>query len=254
MADEDPNTKSINIDGLDTSTVHHLIQAAYKAGYDQINIAFKDKNLIDFKTGEIETVYDTVDSTIGRLFGMHISFESESSILLEYKQAGNFSDVQRVLDDIFSTLVLLSENVFIKSKEDKSILEKTKEKHDLITKHVSFCMRLMNKNKGVNTSLYHILPTIDKITDLIKYVSEFVKDIDSEEIYKVAGDVHSGVLLFRDYFKSNDNSKMVSFGKIRRDIKKEICSFKGQYSNGLLGNLEAILDILLDLFESVNIF
>ena len=111
--------KTINVDNLDTSTALHLIQAAYKAGFDRIKVQFTEKELINFKTEKTETVADTVNRTIKRLFGMNITHEGPNSIVIEYQQIGNFADIPSVMDEIFTNLKFISENVLVIYKDKK---------------------------------------------------------------------------------------------------------------------------------------
>ena len=60
-------------------------------------------------------------------------------------------------------------------KDDKILLGTIEEKHNAITKFVTYCLRILNKY-GYTPSyqlplVYHILVSIDKIVDFIKYAA-----------------------------------------------------------------------------------
>jgi hypothetical protein len=160
------------------------------------------------------------------------------------------------MDEIFANLRFISENVLIISKGKKEVLDITNQKHDVMTKYIAFCLRLLSKQEQqtrYSNSLFHILASLDKIADFFKYLATFMQNETSEELYESTIKIHQGVLMFTKYFSEKGISHMVEFSKLRRTVKEDIKNLEKNYGNGLLGNLEAVLDVLLDLFESVNI-
>jgi hypothetical protein len=253
----DPNTKQISADKLDTSTLQHLIQAAYKSGHTTILIDFQDNQIKDFKTGEIETIHDTVDKTIERLFGLKIFRELDTSIIIKYERAGSFTSVPPVMKEIVSTLRTLSENVLVLSRSNKEVLKATQEKHNLITKYVSFCLRMINlesKKGKYNPAVYHALSSIDKITDFLKYLSRSLEeDEEVSDIYDITERINEGINLYIEHIKTHDPENIVQFSNLRRQLRKEIKALDAKHSNILASSLIGILDLLLDLFENSHI-
>ena len=71
----------------------------------------------------------------------------------------------------------------IKSK-DTVLLETIEEKHDSITKFVSYCLRLLTKGNIKDQKdklvLYHIISNLDKITDVLKYTARDIINLDNK--------------------------------------------------------------------------
>ena len=199
-----------------------------------------------------------IKKTISRLFGIFIKSHKENSVILAYDVIGNVVCIDSVKNKIFNALLILSKNVFINSDSDKSILELTKEKHNYITKQVAFMLRLINLSKVTTGSMspsayYHIFSSIDKITDIIKYFSNFLMQEYSDEVYAITKNIHSSISLFILFFNTNSLSDMVKFSNIRRRLREDVLNIADYNSNSFLGYLDIIMDLILDLFESANI-
>jgi len=259
-------TISINADGADNSTLLHLIQAAYKKGKDRITINFSDRELIDYKKGSTEDIQGICERTVQRLYGMKITGSGTNSIVLEYQGAGSYNTVNIVLDQIFDTLLILSEEVFVRSRTDPDVLRYTKDRHDVLTKFVAFCLRLINTMPTNNAALYHMLSLIDKLVDVLKYTGKEIKSFGTYSInsvsekssdrllvYDIGAKVHECIILFKEYFDNPEDKKLfVNFSRARREIRSAV--EKGHYSSEeteILMQWVGGTDLLLECFETI---
>lgn len=248
--------KTIKIDGLDSSTVLHLIQAAYKHGYNQINVEFTDRNIIRFREGITKDIDVLIEQTIRRLYGMKIKNSEENLIELEYNGSTEFGTIDKVLKKIFDTLLTFSEEVLIRSKQDVSVFDSARERRNELTKFISLCLRLINVLESTNAPLYHILSALGRIVNVLKYTSKRLKESDDKSIYELAEKTNRCIALFKDYFYDSSNKKLFfEFSQQRKGLGNLMN--QNHYSSEdmeILTQWVSITDELLECFEATSIF
>jgi len=253
--------KEIDISNLDSSTILHIIQAAYKKGYDEVTLRFTNREVKDFKTTKSERVQSIISKTTERLVGFEIIKQSENLCILKDISSTSSQEFSNVLRRIFLlTKDMINSSIIGIEKKDALELENIQEKHDNITKFIAFCLRLLNK-QGIkdykkSSLLYHIISNIDKIADIYKYLARNItkhKININHETLEIIKYVESEFNAFYEIFYKLDYNKIVEFSRKRREARKKIeTNLKNIASEEIYYASQQImiLDLLLDLIEA----
>ncbi len=109
---------------------------------------------------------------------------------------------------------------FITSLENEDLIltETIEEKHQSITKFVSYCLRILNKrgfsNQIKNNLYYHTLETIDKLSHTLKYGARFIVDkkmkLNKKCITLLKG-IEESISLYYELFYKFDINNVTKF-------------------------------------------
>jgi len=145
-------------------------------------------------------------------------------------------------------------------ENDKVHLETIEEKHDSITKFVSYCLRLIHKEKygeyKKRLVLYHIISNLDKITDVLKYSSRAMmsqKTPLKKESVAILKDILKSIPSYYDLFYKFEFKKPSNLYSNRDSCLRNIITNAKKIPPGELLILEktaSILEFLTDLSES----
>jgi phosphate uptake regulator len=183
----EPRRIEVDVSKLDRTSIIFYIRSLYRRGYSEIKVNFNKNTVYHFRVGKDVNVISIIHEEVNRLIGMEI-----------IEQRGNFCIIKEItessekeFDSIFRKVFFQLEGAFedmISSleKNDLSTLSTIEEKHDTITKFVSYCIRLLNQGKlnspENSPQFYHILISVDVIADIFKY---FCRDvIDSKHAFR----------------------------------------------------------------------
>ena len=251
----------LDISNLDRSSIMYYVRSAYRLGYDEISVKFKNPVTKHLRTNKEVNVLSVLHSEVNRLVGVEIIKQTEGFCLIRMISEGSIKEFASILRRIFLLLKDVTiDLVEATKKRNFALLQSIEEKHDTITKFVSYCLRLLNKYGYVdpkNTNvMYHILASIDKITDIIKYaardVLEFKHNI-KKETEDVLEFMKSCVISYIDLFYKFSVDKIAEFtddrDKARKLIRKNMKKIPPEEVM-VLSNMEEIMELLLDLVES----
>jgi phosphate uptake regulator len=251
----------LNITNLDRSSIMYYVRSAYRLGYDEIDIKFDNTSTPHLRLNKKVNVLSVVHIEVNRLVGLEIIKQKENFCQIKMISEGSINEFASILRRIF-LLLKDANNDFTEGtkKNNHQLLETIEEKHNTITKFVSYCLRLLNKYGYVDpkntTVMYHILASIDKITDIIKYGSRDMLNFN-KEIKKETKDIldfmNNCVNSYVDLFYKFEINKIVDFtgnrDKVRKMIKNSLKKISPEEIR-LLGNMEEVSELLLDLVES----
>ncbi|MBN2422169.1 hypothetical protein JXB41_02990 [Candidatus Woesearchaeota archaeon] len=251
----------IDITDYDLSSALHAIQGAYRFGYDEIKVKFSKKEIFDFKKKKEIAVFDAVNIITSRLIGMEIISKKKDYFLIKDVSATSSKEFDNILRRIFLLLIeMSSELINIVQNRDMESLGSIVDAHDNITKFTSFCLRLLNK-KGhedyrKTPFLFHIIASIDKVTDNFKYISKDLKRIDlkiTKNTFEMIKELNQAIQKFYGFFYKFEKKNIVSFVEMRRNSifkhRNEVRKI-GHIESVIIGRCFATFDILLDLFEA----
>jgi phosphate uptake regulator len=255
------NRIDIDISDLDRSSIMFYIRSKYRKGYDEINIRFKNTYTTHYRTSQKVRVIDVIEEEVNRLIGIEIVQQKEDSCLIKDLSEPKIQEFDNMVRRIFLLLVDIS-NKFIEGleKENKELLATIEEKHDILTKFISYCARLINKRGYYDfkkiSFIYHIITTLDKIVDIIKYSNryylEFNKKLRKDSLHILKKIDKSIQLYYELFFKFQ--LKVVSELYINRDrVIKDIRDYLKKIPKEdliIISNMENILELLVDLTET----
>ena len=250
----------LDVTGLDRTSILLYVQGLYRYGYDEIVLRFKKPKVMHHRTKKETSVFSIVHHTVNRLVGMEIIEEKENKMFLKIlgKQSGD--DFKVILRRIFLLLNETSETLVegIK-KKDMTLISTIENKHDNISKFVSYGLRLLNKYGHPNvkeTSLYyHIIASIDKIADILKYNS---RDIQKNKIefckksIEIFESISKSIRFYYELFYKFNVESVNKLSQNRDSVKEQLNKYSGSIKGDELVQLTStkqVLEILLDLTE-----
>lgn len=222
-----PLEVDIDITGLDRTSIIYAIRSVYRLGYDTVNVRFDEPVTQYYSTGEKLNVISVIHLEINRLIGFEIIEEKEKLCIIKDMETVSMRDFDNVQRRIF-LLILDTFHDFVEGAKtlNLSLLGTIEEKHDTITKFVSYCLRLLNK-KGHYVPMktayqYHIIAMLDKIADILKYSARDVRKYNkrlSPKVVKVLEAVGDHMRMYYEFFYKYDKAKIVEMAKSRYAIE-----------------------------------
>ncbi len=160
---------TVDISELDERVLRWLIASVHKAGYDEIELLYKNKAAINITQ---ELVKDL-------MMGFIIADHTERKIVLKNISTEIEKEFDMILRKSFLTIMSLGENMYsmVKENKDNNIqdllgLEKTN------NQFTNFCQRIINKHGykefRKNSFIYTIIWNLEKIGDEYKYMCNFM--------------------------------------------------------------------------------
>ena len=173
---KEPNLNGIEIDvtPLNRTMILYYLQNLYRMGYDEIKVKFNDPITKHLRKNENVTIISVLHKEANRLIGYEIIQQRENFAIIKDISTTSIKEFDNVLRRIFLLLDDVSSDLIQGAKtNNKTLLETIEEKHDSITKFISYCLRLLNKygypDYKKTLVLYHILATLDRVVDFYKY-------------------------------------------------------------------------------------
>jgi phosphate uptake regulator len=258
-----PEFKSIelNLDGLDRTSIIYLIRSAYKMGYDEIVLKFNNPVTKHYRIGKEEKVISIIHGEVNRLTGIEVIQQKDDFCIVKQLSTVSVNEFDTALRRIFILLKdIITDITTGIENNDRVLIETIEEKHDTITKFVSFCLRLLNKygykESNKTAVIYHIISTIDKIVDSIKYAArEFMKYNQKlkKDAIDVIGEIKKSIIGYSDLFYKFDFKKASELYKDRDIVLKNIeQTYKKIPGKELLilEKLGSTLELITDITES----
>jgi len=256
------NKLEINVTGYDRSAILFTIRSAYRRGYDEVFIKFDEQLTQRFRDGRKYKTLSFIHYEVERLIGFEVVDQKTNSCLIKDVSQGSEKEFDSMLNRIFLVTTDTFED-FLKGFKEKDfdLISTIEEKHDVITKFVSYCMRLLNKNiprysHVKNLEMYHVLASLDNIADAMKYTSRDVieqKIVLKKSAISILEGINKIIKFYYSLFYKYDHQKIIDFNKERylllKNIRKNIKELSS--SEALVVNkLEAIVETINDLTKS----
>ena len=247
----------IDVTGLDRSTILYYIQNLYRAGYDEINIKFNEQTAVHFRSNEKENIVSIIHKEVNRLIGYEVIQQKENFCLIKDISSSSIQEFETVLRRIFLLLNDASSELLKGITESNlGLIETLEEKHDSITKFISYCLRLLNKygydDARKTTILYHILSCLDKVIDVLKNASrdtlKFRHKLDHKSIQFFAI-VDKSIRLYTDFFFKLDLKNASEIYKNRNEMLNLLYHYKNKLPRDeliLASKMEHIFELLTD--------
>jgi len=226
--DKGVETRSIEIDvtGLDRTTMLYYLQSLYRMGYDEIKVNFNNPTTIHFRINKNINVITVIHAEVNRLIGYEIIQQKENFCIIKDISTSSIKEFDNVLRRIFLLINDASSDLLKGAKEmNIGLLETLEEKHDSITKFISYCARLLNKygypDYKKTAVLYHILISLDRLTDVLKNagrdLQKFKHKLDGKTIQLLTL-IDGNINLYSEFFYKFDLKKAVDIYKNRNEV------------------------------------
>lgn len=252
---------SVDVSKLDRTSTLLYVQSLYRFGYDEVEIKFDKLTTIHHRTGKQTTYSSIIHFIISRCIGFEIIEQSEKRILIKHIIKEEQEDFKAILRRIFLLMIDTAESLLegIK-KNDADLLATIEDKHNNVNTFVSYCLRLLNKYGHPDVKqtcfYYHIIATIDKIMDILKYKARDAinhKKKFSRETTAIWEDINKSIRQYYKLFYNFDLNIINQMEKNRYHVRnlleskaKKIPAEELLY----LTSMEQILETTLDLVDA----
>ncbi|MEM2916238.1 MAG: AbrB/MazE/SpoVT family DNA-binding domain-containing protein [Candidatus Woesearchaeota archaeon] len=260
--ERDTELGSIEVDvtPLDRSSLIFLIRGLYKKGYDEIKLIFNKPLVKHYRLDQHVKAISAIHTEVNRLTGMEIVQEKENLCILRAISKPTDKELDSIIRRVFILLLDAAKDVVNGAKSnDQLLLETIEEKHDTITKFISYSLRIMNKIRNENTNthfIYHIIATLDKITDLLKNCGRDLKGYDkklTKESVVILDMMYHSFELYKDVFYKFDLENVRQIAENKEQISARINALLSKlppHEIMLLSDMHQSLELFRDLVES----
>ncbi len=262
-AEREPIKKETEIDitPLDRSSVLHLIRALYRAGYTTIRLRFKKQLTTHYRTKQEKMYTMIIHEEVNRLSGLEIIEEKENIVVLRGLSEMDIGEFDTVLRRIFMLIGDAFNDYLTGVKNnDHALIGTVEQKHDTITKFISYCLRILNikgyKNPEKITFIYHIIASLDKITDVIKYAARSSTTLKTKmhpQAVEIVEAISKIMHQYQEIFYKFEIEKVKKFSEQREKVKRAVEALSKKIVHDqviIINNLEHSLEIMLDIIEA----
>ena len=257
---KEPNLNGIEIDvtPLNRTMILYYLQNLYRMGYDEIKVKFNDPITKHLRKNENVTIISVLHKEANRLIGYEIIQQRENFAIIKDISTTSIKEFDNVLRRIFLLLDDVSSDLIQGAKNNnKTLLETIEEKHDSITKFISYCLRLLNKygypDYKKTLVLYHILATLDRVVDFYKYSArdmlKFHNKLNDKTI-RLFEMIDEEVKLFTKFFFKFDLAQADELYKRRNQYTFVLNQQNTKIPPGelvLISKLGQVLELLLEM-------
>lgn len=257
---------SINIGNMDRDSLLYAIRAAYTQGFDEITLTFDNNQTEDFRRKKTVNTLDVINQEVSRLNGVEVFSQTKNSCIIKSISI----DTEREFDNLFNRILYLVRETmgeYLDAYENgrKDALPNIESKHDLISKFVYYCERILSKGiyKDVNKTknLATLLNYLDLCVDSIKYSARLVINQPhkpSADTLKHFREVHEQFMAFIKLYKkfSHDDLKRINQQLINSgDEFEKLLAGKNPTEAKVIAYMNTFLENLRFLvFSAINIY
>ena|SRR3989344_5290577 len=251
----------INLDGLDRTSILYYIQSGYRIGYDEIHVRFSNPIVPHFRLKQKEKVSSVLHYIANRLIGYEIVQQQENYCVIKDISEISINEFDTVLRRIFLLMKDMSKDMVEGAKKlDLVMLETIEEKHDSITKFISYCLRLLNKFGFPDTKktciYYHIIANLDKVVDVFKYGARDMIALKlrlSKDSKEIMDSLLQAILLYSDLFFKFETAKITELYETRDEVInkiKQITPKMDPKELRLIVYMRSMLELIIDVTEA----
>ncbi len=253
----------IDISDLDSQSLRRQIRSAYKLGYDEVKVNFSNDQTIEFKSNVPQKTLEAIYKEESMLVGMEIIEQGKQYCLLKDVSNSTMNDpspiLRRVfllLDDSFQDLLRSIKNF------DEGTLRTLDNKHDTVTKFITYYHRLLNKQGHSDyrktAVLYLFINGLDMVADIIKYVGRdwlIAREKKPKKAFLDLLDaVYKDFRMFYQLYYKFDKNVIKELSKRRHDYMNYLNKEGKNMSPPELHvstEMEQILQIIFDITDSI---
>jgi phosphate uptake regulator len=245
----------IDLTNLDRTTIMYVIRSVYRLGYDTVRLVFKRPTTLYQRKGKEISINSIIHSEVNRLVGFEIMQESNGLCVVKDIQEVSGKDFDQVVRRVFLIMIdMMGEFISGAKDYDSNLLQSIENRHDTITKFISHCLRILSKKEKCVNNKYHIIATLDRITDIYKYSARDI--LESEKIFSkeaiiILEKVKEGFLFFYDLFYNYNNDTVLKINENRYLVEEMLKKLDSSPLEIRLASKHVtILEVMLDLIEA----
>lgn len=253
----------IDVSDLDSQSLRRQIRSAYKLGYDEVKVNFSNDQTIEFKSNKPQKTLDAIYKEESMLVGMEIIEQGRQYCLLKDVSNSTMNDPSPILRRVFLLLDDSFQDLLRSIKTfDEEILRTLDNKHDTVTKFITYYHRLLNKQGHSDyrktAVLYLFINGLDMVADIIKYVGRdwlISKEKKPKKAFLDLLDlVYKDFRMFYQLYYKFDKGVIKELSKRRHEymeyLNREGKSFTPAEIH-IATEMEQILQIFFDITDSI---
>lgn len=236
---DSPRTISIHLSGLPTVMVWRKISAAYRAGYDEIKVTFKDKrtkdlysaftyNTIFHKEVNSMSTIEIVQALVNRFVGMEIIDQGNDYCVMKELHEISAKEFENAVRRIFLLLISMSELIVSAAKGDRGGLKQIHLIDTNLDRFEDFCIRVLNKRgyeqhsklKSVYLSVFFLELLGDRYKHLALTLLESGKPRDEVQSYILF--LHKKLKLFYELYYAYTDKKAGEMFELHKAPESEL--------------------------------
>jgi phosphate uptake regulator len=251
----------VDITDLDRTSIIYLIRGLYKKGYDEIKLVFRKPTTTHIRLNQEAKVISIIHQEVNRMTGMEIVQQKENFCILKAISKPSDKELDSMLRRVFILLIDAARDLIQGAKASDQLLIETvvNEKHDTLTRFISYSLRIMNKirNEDINTHfLYHSIAVLDKITDMLRICGRDLQGYGkklSKESIAILGMIFDSFELYHTLFYKFEleTARRLNENKERVSNKMDAVTTRLPAQEILLlSNMHQALELFRDLTEA----
>lgn len=267
----------LNLEGFSNTLIWRKILSAYRTGYDEIKIQFKNtKNKMVYSAFTYDTIFngmnkkekldaiEIIQLVVNRSIGLEIIEQGPNYCTIKEMSEISIKELDNVIRRMFLILINISEQI------EKSVQEKTLE--DLKNMHLidtnldrleDFCIRILNKigyrEPQKTTTIYNIIFFLELIGDEYKELSMNILNTTKikDDIQQILVTTNELLRLFYKTYYEYDDKKMedllIKIDTIKTQTQKINRNLNGDeakmihHLKSIKKNIQSLIEIKLDM-------
>jgi phosphate uptake regulator len=247
--------------GLDRNSLVYLVRSLYKLGYSDITLNYRSPIAQHHRLNKDQHVISIIHGEINRLTGIEVIQQRDNFCVMKVLSEMSSTEFNTILRRVFLLLIDMNQD-FIDSikKQDKNCLLTLENKHNTITKFVSFCMRLINKHGTLQDSknphiMYALLTNIDNVVDVIKNCGRFARHMDpkiSKKGVEIMQLIHESLVAYYNLFYNYNHKTLDKLNFLRAKVLESLVNDYDSLDKKeivIINKYAIILELLLSLSE-----
>ncbi len=253
---------SIDVSDLDRTSLILAVRSMYRRGFDKIIVNYSNQTTPHYRTGQNPNRLSIIVAEVNMLIGCEIVESNEKQCIVKNMSQEDPAELEPTIKRIFMMLSDAAHD-FVTGikKNDTPLLESIEEKHDTITKFISYALRILNL-RGLPTNFstsvtYHLISTQDIVIDSLKYTTKKIllkhPSPFSKYFIKVIELIEKNIEIFKKLFFKFSMATVAELNKNRDEFLKMLddLKFKDESELTLLNRLESIPLAHFNIVESV---
>jgi phosphate uptake regulator len=182
LATQNNGSRSVTLDleGIDRTSLFHFLRFLYRIGVNEIVLRFSELYTHYNRWDKAIPMQEAINIEVNRLMGMEIIEQSEHSCTLKCMLSEDPEDFDKFLSKIF-VIMNSAYDVLLELPEDNEDLIRIQNKHDQITRLISYCKRILNK---FGFRKYEKTPYITSLLDSLELMIDIIEDVFKKTVYE----------------------------------------------------------------------